>query len=126
MPAAYGESRKRTWAAIAASVSGLYAVALGAVVVFYVAELVQGAGSDPVRVITSSVLIAMFAVGLSVLCLGWAKGMGWVRTPTIVWCLLLLPVTVSLLQAGQAILAVGVGGSGLLGLVAAIRGGADE
>lgn len=114
-----GGPPNRTWGVVAGLVCGLYAVALAALVVFYVVELVQGAGSDGVRVLTSGLLIAIFTVLLALLALGWVRGLGWVRVPTMVWCALLLPVAVSLAQAGQVLGAVGVGGSALVGILAA-------
>jgi hypothetical protein len=91
---------------VAAGVVGLQALALVVFAVFYLVELFSGGGGDPARVLSSVVLLAVFAVGLIVLARGLLAGHPSVRTPTVVWELLLLPVGVTLVQSGQAVIGV--------------------
>ena len=60
--------------------------------------------TTPPRVLSSVVLIAVFAAGLAFLARGLLTGHAAVRTPTVVWELLLLPVGVGLVQSGQALI----------------------
>lgn len=106
---------------LAAALCGLHALVLLGFCVFYLWELVQGAGDDPTRVVMSVVLIAVFAVLLGVVGRAWLRGANWPNTPTIVWNLLLLPVAWSLFQAGRGVLALGLAVVGFLGVVAAAR-----
>lgn len=106
----------------------LQSLALLGFAVFYLYELSLGEGSDAARVVMSAVVIALGAVGLGVLARGWFGHSTWPRTPTIVWHLLLVPVGVSLVQAGQTPLAWVVLLLAVLTLVAAIavRRDSDE
>jgi cytochrome bd-type quinol oxidase subunit 1 len=89
---------------VAGAACALQALALLGFAGFYLYELSIGEGSDATRVAMSAVVILLGAVGLAALARGWFSERGWQRTPTIVWHLLLLPVGVSLLQAGQVLL----------------------
>lgn len=89
---------------VAGASCALQAVALLGFAAFYLYELSIGEGSDATRVVMSAVVILLFAAALAVMARGWFSDRGWQRTPTIVWHLLLLPVGVSLLQAGQTLL----------------------
>jgi len=90
-------------------VTGLQAVAVAAVAVFYVVELGRGAGADGAGVISSVVLFVIVAGALSALAAGWWRRAAWPRTATIVWNLVLVPVAVALFQAGQTLLGVVLG-----------------
>ena len=85
---------------VAAGVVGLQALALVVFAVFYLVELFSGGGGDTARVLSSVVLLAVFAVGLIVLARGLLAGHPSVRTPTVVWELLLLPVGVDVGAVG--------------------------
>jgi hypothetical protein len=91
---------------VAAGVVGLQALALVVFAVFYLVELFSGGGGDTARVLSSVVLLAVFAAGLIVLARGLLAGHPSVRTPTVVWELLLLPVGITLVQSGQAVIGV--------------------
>ncbi len=84
---------------------GLQSLALLGFAGFYLYELSLGEGSDTSRVVMSAVVILLGAAALGALARGWFGDGGWPRTPTIVWHLLLLPVAVSLFQAGRTLLA---------------------
>lgn len=88
---------------VAAAVVALQALALAVFAVFYLVEFVRGSGGDTARVLSSVVLIAVFAAGLAFLARGLFTGHPSVRTPTVVWELLLLPVGVGLVQSGQGV-----------------------
>jgi hypothetical protein len=111
---------------VAAAVCAVQALSLVGFVVFYLVELVQGAGDDPTRVVMSALLILVFAVGIGALARGWWRGANWPNTPTIVWDLLLLPVAWSLLQAGRGVVALLVGGVAVAGIVSAVRADTSE
>jgi hypothetical protein len=91
-------------ARVAAVVVGLQALALVVFAVFYLVAFVQGGSDNAPRVLSSVVLIAVFAAGLAFLARGLLTGHPAVRTPTVVWELLLLPVGVGLVQSGQALI----------------------
>lgn len=108
---------------LSAGLALLEALVLLGFAVFYVAELVVGGGNDTARVVTSAIVIVITAVGLAYLTRGWWTAATWVRTPTLVWNVLLLPVAASLVQAGQGLIGGLVLGVALLSLVAAIASG---
>ena len=87
----------------AAAVVALQALALAVFAVFYLVQFVRGSGGEAARVLSSVVLIAVFAAGLAFLARGLLTGHPFVRTPTVVWELLLLPVGVGLVQSGQVL-----------------------
>lgn len=91
---------------VAGVLCALQALTLVGFVVFYLVELVRGASDDPTRVVMSAVLIAVFAALLGLVARAWLRGANWPNTPTIVWNVLLLPVSWSLIQGGWA--AVGI------------------
>jgi hypothetical protein len=65
-------------------------------------------------------LLVAFAVALGLMALGWRRGAGWPKTPTVVWNVLLLPVAWSVGQAGSVLLALGIGLVALVGIGAAV------
>ncbi len=72
--------------------------------------------------LTSAVLILVFAVLLAVLARLWWTGSRWATTPTIVWNIVLVPVAVTLLQAGQVVIGAALAVVAVLGVVAAAAG----
>jgi len=82
------------------------ALVLVGLAIFYVVELVAGAGSDRARVLVSVVLILVFAGGLGWLARLWWSGSTWSTTPTILWNVLLVPVAIGFFQSGQVIFGV--------------------
>jgi len=80
--------------------------------VFYLVELVLGAGADRMRVLSSAVLILASAAGLALLGRMWLTVSGRPATPTVVWAALLLPVAIGMAQSGQPLI-----GAALLALV---------
>ena len=89
---------------LAALLTGVQALALAGFAVYYVVELVLGAGSDAIRVLMSALLILVGATGLGVLARGWLGVSAWPRTPTIVWNALLVPVGISLIQGNRVLI----------------------
>ncbi len=68
----------------------------------YAAELLGLAGlraEDPSVASMALVLTALFAILVGVVGAHWWRGRRWVKTPTIVWNLLLLPASITLVQA---------------------------
>ncbi len=107
---------------MAAAVCVVQAAVLGGLAVFYLVELVAGAGSDRTRVVTSAVLILVCAAGLAYLARLWWTGSRWSATPTIVWNVVLVPVAVTLLQAGQVAVGAGLAVVAVVGVVSAAAG----
>jgi hypothetical protein len=105
-------------ARVAAVVVGLQALALVVFAVFYLVAFVQGGSDNAPRVLSSVVLIAVFAVALVYLARGLLTGHPGVRTPTVVWELLLLPVGVGLVQSGQGLIGAVVLAASVVSLVA--------
>jgi len=100
----------RSWRRSARAVAGALcltqALVLAGFGVFYLVELVAGAGSDQTRVVMSAVLILVFAVGLGWLARLWWSGSTWATTPTILWNVLLVPVALGFVQSGQPLLGI--------------------
>jgi len=82
------------------------ALVLVGLAVFYLVELFAGAGSDQARVLVSAVLILVVAAALALLARLWWSGSTWATTPTVLWNLLLVPVALSVVQAGQLLLGI--------------------
>lgn len=118
--------RRDPFRTIAAAVCLVQALALLGFCVFYLWELTQGASDDAVRVISSTVLIAVFGVALALLGRAWRRGDHWPNTPTVVWNVLLLPVSWSMAQSGHAGVAGLVAVVALLGIVAAVRARGED
>ncbi len=91
--------------------------------VFYVYELARGGSADVARVVSSTLLIAVFGAALLVLGRTWLTGADWPRTPTLVWNVLLLPVAWGLYQGGQGATGTVVGASAVVGLGSALAAG---
>ncbi len=115
----------RTPRRVAGLSCALQALALFGFAGFYVYELAIGEGSDSTRVAMEAVVILIGAVGLAALARGWFSERAWPRTPTLVWHVLLVPVGVSLLQAGQALLGWTVLPVALVTFVAALAARQD-
>ena len=109
---------------LAAAVCAVEAMVLLGFCGFYLWELAQGGSDDAGRAVVSTLLIAVFAVALGLLARAWVRGAGWPNTPTVVWNVLLLPVSWSLVTGGQAPIGTAVGLAALVGVVAAARAGA--
>lgn len=93
---------------VAALLTGLQALGLLGFAVFFLYELAVGEGSDPVRVVMSALLIAVFGVGLGLAARAWLGDAVWPRTPTIVWSALLFPVGGGMIQGGLRFLGWGL------------------
>lgn len=102
--------------------SGICAVeALAAIgwAVFEVLRAGTGRTSTVGVAVALGALLVAFAGGLGLMALGWRRGAGWPKTPTVVWNLLLLPVAWSLLQ-GSVLAGAAVGLLALGGIAAAV------
>ncbi len=115
-------TRRTAAGTLTAALCLLHALVLTGLAAYYLVELTAGAGSDRARVLTSAVLILVFAVLLAVLARLWWTGSRWATTPTIVWNIVLVPVAVTLLQAGQVVLGAALAVVAVLGVVAAAAG----
>lgn len=116
----------RRWAVVAAAVCAAQAATLAGFIVFYLYEIGLGASDDLGRAGMSVVLFLVFSVGLGAMARAWLRDLGWSRTPTIVWNLLLLPVAWSLAGGSQVAIATAVGVSAILAVIAAVAAGAEQ
>jgi len=105
---------------VASGVSVVQAVFLLGFCVFSLYELTQHGSDDAARVVTESLLVAVFAAGLLALGHFWVRGANWPNTPTIVWNALLLPVAWGLVQGGRTAVGLVVGAVALVGIGAAV------
>ena len=108
---------------LAAALCLLQALALVGFAGFYLVELVAGGASDVGAVAMSLALFLVVAAGLAYLAHRWWTGSGAVTTPTVVWNVLLVPVSVGLAQSGQPVLAVVLAVVVLIAIVAALAAG---
>lgn len=107
-------------------VCAIEALALVAVVGFFVIETWLGATQRVGLAVVEAVFIALFALALGFMTRGWVVGDSWQRSPTIVWNLLLIPVVWSLLRTPGWVLAGAIlGVVALVGVVSAILAGRD-
>lgn len=104
----------------AAAVCLVEALVMAGFALFYVLEMVRGEGSDRMRVLTSAILIAVFAVAVGALARLWLGRSDWPVTPTIVWHVLLVPVAVAMAQSGQVLVAVLLGAAVVAGVATAL------
>ncbi len=105
---------------------GLDALALAGFAVFYAYEIVTGKAQQVGPAVMSALLIALFAVGLYAVARAWRGPETWQRTPTLVWCALLLPVAYTALTSGKPLIGVAVGLSAVIGLWAAATTPSDR
>lgn len=117
-----GASHRR----IAAFVCTAYGVALAGFAIFYAYEIAVGAATQLGPAIMSGLLIALFSVGLFAVSRAWQSAQTWQRTPTLVWCALMLPVAYTLLTAGQPLIGLAVAASALLGGWAALSASMED
>jgi hypothetical protein len=105
---------------VAAVICALEALAMAGFGIYGLIELVRGGGTGTARVITESVLILAFAAGMGLLARLWLGRSGWPGTPTVVWHALLVPVVVSMAQAGQWLVTLALSAAVILAIGAAI------
>jgi hypothetical protein len=105
---------------LAFAICALQALAVLGWAVFEVVRAGSGRTSTAGVAVALGGLLVVFAGALSVMALGWRRGAGWQKTPTVVWNLLLLPVAWSIVQGGGMLLGLVVGVVALGGLGAAI------
>ncbi len=113
---------------VAAAVCGLEAVVMAVFGIYGLIELARGGGTDTARVITESALILLFAVGMGLLARLWLGRSSWPGTPTVVWHVLLIPVVVSMAQAGQWLVTVALASAvvAAIGAVVLARGSSQD
>lgn len=107
-------------APLSVAVLGIQVLVIMGFSVFYVVELALGLGEDRARVAMSILVFLVGAAGLAMLARAFSRGASWPRTPSLVWHALLIPLAVSLAQAGQVLLGIGVGviaAAGIAGVV---------
>lgn len=125
-PGLIGAPHARQARRAASVVCAVEALALVGICCFYGWEIARGASDDTTRAVMSTLLIAVFAVGIALLSVGWWGSATWVGTPTVVWNVLLLPVAWSLAQSGQEAAGAAVGVAGVAGIVSAVAARAPD
>lgn len=103
----------------AVGVCVLQALAVLGWAVLEVVRAVGGRTGDVGIAFALAGLLVAFAVALALLAMGWRRGAGWPKTPTVVWNVLLLPVAWSLVQSGSVVAGLAVGAVALVGIVVA-------
>ena len=111
------DGRARLLACLTCALEALAAVAWAG---FEVLRAAAGQTSTVGVAIALGGLLVAFAVALALMALGWQRGAGWPKTPTVVWNVLLLPVAWSLAEAGNVLLGVGIGLVALVGIGSAV------
>ena len=111
---------------VAAAILAVQALALVAFSVFYLVELIGGGSDSPARVLTSVVLILLFAAGLVLLARGILRAAPWARTPAVLWQVLLVPIAWGLFQSGRAVIGGVVLVVAVAGIVAVALAARDE
>jgi len=89
--------------------------------IYGLVELARGEGTGTARVLTESILILVFAVGMGLLARLWLGRSSWPGTPTLVWHALLIPVVVSMAQAGQWLVTLALTAAIVLAIGAVVR-----
>lgn len=105
---------------LAFATCSLQALAVLGWAVFEVVRAGSGRTSTVGVAVALGGLLVVFAAALVLMALGWRRGAGWQKTPTVVWNILLLPVAWSLVQGGSTLLGLVVGVVALVGLAAAV------
>ena len=111
---------RRSTRLLAFAICSLQALAALGWAVFEVVRAGSGRTSTAGVAVALGGLLVVFAAALTLMALGWRRGAGWQKTPTVVWNVLLLPVAWSLVQAGSTLLGSLVGVVALVGLAAAV------
>lgn len=93
---------------VAGVLVGVEAVVVAGFAVFYLVGLLQGAGSDPVVVIMSIVLMLVFVVGLSYVAYGLWSRHPRAQAPAIAANALLVPLGIAMFQFAPMYAAVAV------------------
>ena len=103
---------------VAATIIGLQALGCAVFAVVFALAAPQDAGLSETSHVMFSVFTVLFAVGLGLVARGLWQGLGWPRTATIVWLVLLLPVGWAMVQAGRGLVGALILGSVVVGIVA--------
>ena len=101
---------------VAAAILGLQALGCVAVAVLFLFAAPKGASLSGTSHVMFSVFTTLFAVGLGLVARGLWQGLGWPRTATVVWLVLLVPVGWALVQAGRGLVGVLILGSAVVGI----------
>lgn len=103
---------------VAAAIIGAQALVCAVFAVIFLLEAPEGATFGNASHWMFSVLTLAFAIGLGFVARGLWRGLGWPRTATVVWLVLLVPVGWAMVQAGRGAVGVLILGSAFLGIVA--------
>lgn len=100
--------RQQLFGRVASVLVGLEALVVAAFAVYYVVELVQGLGSDPMVVIMSVVTLAVFAVGLAYVAAGLRRRHPRAQAPAIAFNFLMVPLGIAMFSFAPPLLAAAV------------------
>jgi hypothetical protein len=103
---------------VAAGIIGLQALGCARIAVVFPLVAPSDASLSTTSHVMFSVFMVLFAVGLGLVARGLWQGLGWPRTATIVWLLLILPVAWAMVQAGRGPLGALILVSAVLGIAA--------
>lgn len=103
---------------IAAAIIGLQALGCAVLAVLFPLVAPEGASLSTTSHVMFGVFTVLFAAGLGLVARGLWRGLGWPRTATIVWLVLLLPVGWAMVQADRGLVGALILGSAVVGIVA--------
>ena len=112
---------------VAATIIALHALGCAVFAVVCPFAAAKDAGLSTTSHVMFSVSTALFSVGLGLVARGLWRGLGWPRTATVVWLVLLLPVGWVMVQAGWGLvgaLILGTAGVGIVAVAAESRSAA--
>ncbi|WP_153393446.1 hypothetical protein [Ornithinicoccus halotolerans] len=115
--------REETAGRVAAAVAGVEATALAGFALYYLWQLIQGRGTDPVVVIMSVVTMVVFVVGLGYIAVGLWLRHPRAQAPAIAVNALLMPLGIAMFQFAPAWAAGLVLGAAVVGVVAGLAMG---
>lgn len=115
--------REETSGRVAAFVVGVEAAALAGVALYYLWQLVQGRGTDPLVVIMSVVTMVVFVVGLGYIAAGLWLRHPRAQAPAIAVNALLMPLGIAMFQFAPTWAAGTVLGTAFVAVVAALSMG---
>lgn len=103
---------------VAALIIGLQAIGCAVLAVVFPLAAAQDAGLSTTSHVMFGVLTLAFGASLGLVARGLWRGLGWPRTATVVWLVLLLPVGWAMVQAGWGLVGALILGSAVIGIVA--------
>jgi hypothetical protein len=103
---------------VAAAIVGLQGLGCAVLAVAFPLVAARDAGLSTASHLMFSVFTALFAAGLGLVARGLWRGLGWPRTAAVVWLVVLVPVGLTLAQAGWGLVGALILVSAVIAIVA--------